>query len=194
MLPVGSIVALAASAGSRPSARTFAADLGLALLLVAAFRVWDDLADRGRDGGTHPERVLVRARSVRPAVLLCVALGAAAAAWIATRDGAALALALLLALGGCAAWWYARRGPRTTFGDHLLLAKYPLFVVIVAGARLAAHPGRVLLAAAVVYLGACVYETWHDRATPAAASRLLVASEALLLVVLLAALSIGGRP
>jgi 4-hydroxybenzoate polyprenyltransferase len=191
MLPLSGVLALAAGGGWR-SAQTLAADAGLALLLVAQFRVWDDLADRERDARAKPHRVLVNAASTAPAVLLCLGLAAAGFAWSAMRDGAATSLTILIALNGVLAVWYARRGARTTAGDHVLLAKYPAIVLVAAGARLAAHPARVLLAAAAVYLGACVYEAWHDRMAQAAGSRMLVASEAILLVITLAALSIGG--
>jgi len=193
MLPLAGVLALAAAGGGWHSARTLAADAGLALLLVAQFRVWDDLADRERDARARPHRVLVCAASVTPAVHLCVGLSAIGLTWTAIRDGGASSLAILVALNVVLAVWYARRGPRTAAGDHVLLAKYPAIVLVTAGARAAANPAGVLLAAAAVYLGACVYEACHDRTGPAPNNRLLVASEALLLVITLAALSIGGR-
>lgn len=192
MLPLSGVLALAASGGAWQSAWSLAADAAFALLLVAQFRVWDDIADRERDASAHPHRTLVKAASVVPAALLSLALATASLTWIALRDGAASSLLLLIALNGALAVWYARRGSRTTAGDHVLLAKYPAIVLVTAGARVAAHPVRILLAAAAVYLGACVYEAWHDGTSPATNNRLLVASEAILLAITLAALSIGG--
>src|SRR5690606_27276920 len=46
-----------------------AARIGLAWLLIATFRLRDDLADRERDAIVHGDRVLVRARSIRPFVI-----------------------------------------------------------------------------------------------------------------------------
>jgi 4-hydroxybenzoate polyprenyltransferase len=193
MLAVAGLLALAASGGEWHSARTLAADAGLALLLVAQFRVWDDLADRERDARTHPHRVLVSAASVMPAVLLCLGLAVVSVTWVAIRGGLSSSVAILLAVNGGLAVLYARRASRTTAGDHVLLAKYPAIVLITAGARVETHSDAVLLAATAVYLGACVYEAWHDRASPATSNRVLVASEAILLVITLVALSIGGR-
>ena len=193
MLPVSAALALAASGGrwDRPDALAMA--FATAWLLVAQFRTWDDLADLPRDRVAHPHRVLVTAASTGPVRRLCIAHAVVNTGWIAARDGFGLTLVLFAALNGALAAWYARRGPRTAGSDHLLLAKYPAIVAIVAGDRAVAHPGRALLAMATVYLAACVYEAWHDRTSPANGSRLLVASEAVLLVIMLAALSIGGR-
>jgi 4-hydroxybenzoate polyprenyltransferase len=161
-------------------------------LLVTQFRLWDDLADRHRDTIDHPERVLVNADSVTPVRIVCAGLAAANVGWVFARDGFGAPLALLIALNSGAALWYARRGVRTTATDHLLLAKYPAIVALVAGTRIAANPARTLLAMVSAYLAACVYEAWHDRTSPAAGHRLLLASEAILLVISLAALSMGG--
>ena len=52
---------IAAAAIVPPASWTsFAIDFAVALLLLAQFRMWDDLADRGRDRIEHPGRVLVR--------------------------------------------------------------------------------------------------------------------------------------
>jgi 4-hydroxybenzoate polyprenyltransferase len=193
MLPVAGLLALAAGGGEWQPGGTFAADAGLALLLVAQFRVWDDLADRERDARAHPHRTLVTAASVMPVVLLCVGLAIVSVTWVAIRDGLTSSVAILFAVNGALAVLYARRRSRTSTADHVLLAKYPAVVLITAGVRVETHSVAVLLAAAAVYLGACLYEAWHDRTSPAMSNRLLVASEALLLVITLVALSIGGR-
>jgi 4-hydroxybenzoate polyprenyltransferase len=193
VLPLVGLLALAATGGEWHSTRMLAADAGLALLLVAQFRVWDDLADRERDARAHPQRVLVKAASVTPVVVFCLGLWIISLTWIAIRDGASSSVVILLVATGALAVLYTRRGPRTTGGDHVLMAKYPAIVLITAGARVETHSVAVLLAAAAVYLGACVYEAWHDRTSPATSNRLLVASEAILLVITLVALSVGGR-
>jgi 4-hydroxybenzoate polyprenyltransferase len=192
VLPLAGALALAARGAAWPELSAFGAAAALAAALLIQFRMWDDLADRDRDALTHPRRALVRATSVAPVVAACVAIAAASIAWVAIYGGMRSAAALVgvnLAL----AVWYTRRGARTAAGDHLLLAKYPAFVLIVAGDSAANRPARVLLAMAAVYFGACVYEAWHDPASPAARHRRLVASEAVLLVVAIAALSFGAR-
>jgi hypothetical protein len=94
------------------------------------------------------------------------------------RDPSGVAVAILLALTGALGAWYARRsvravhavptGPtgRTAAGDHLLLSKYAAMVVIVAGARTARAPVQILGAALAIHLAACLYEAWHDPASP----------------------------
>src|SRR5260221_12747652 len=54
----------------------------IAFLLVLAFRIGDDLADATRDRVSHPDRVLVRAKSRRPFVALLAATSALAIAMI----------------------------------------------------------------------------------------------------------------
>ena len=140
-----------------------------ALLLLLQFRMWDDLADRHRDAVTHPERVLVRASDVTQIIALCCALAVLNVCLAVWRDASGIAVAVLAGLDALfAAWYLARPAGRTVLGDQLLLAKYPAMVAIVGGSRLATSPVPVLAAAAVIYLGACVYEAWHDRSSPLA--------------------------
>ena len=139
-----------------------------ALLLLLQFRLWDDLADRHRDAVTHPQRALVRAVTVTLVIALCgmlAVLNICIAVW---RDASGIAVSVLAALDAIFAAWYLARGRRTAFGDHLLLAKYPAMVAIVAGSRVTTSPLPVLATAAVIYLAACAYEAWHDRSSPIA--------------------------
>lgn len=193
-LPVAAILAFAGSAARWPGLGAFAAATGFALLLVAQFRMWDDLADRDRDAVTKPHRVLQRSGAILPVAIAAVVLGAANCIVVAWRHEALLSVGILLGLNAGMALWYARRGARNAAGDHLLLAKYPVFVVILAGPSIAAAmPARMLLAMATVYLGACVYEAWHDPSSPLARRPALVASETILLVMTVGMLSFGGR-
>ena len=188
--PVAAVLAFAGNDATWPGLGPFLSDAALAFLLLVQFRIWDDVADRGRDALTHPGRVLVRMTSIAPVVYTCVAAAAANTMWVAARSGAGLPLVTFAGLNAVLAAWYVHRGPRSAAGDHLLLAKYPSFVLIVAGGL--DHPPRLLLTMAAVYLGACVYEAVHDPASPAARHGALVASEALLLVVTIVAISVGG--
>lgn len=164
-VPLAMVIAAAAAAGSVELAR-LGFEAAFALLLLAEFRLWDDLADRRADRATHPDRVLVRRASVRRFIALVMALALVNVTIAFVRDGLALSLWTILALHVALALWYARRSGRTLAGDQLLLAKYPAFVVIVAGARTVTDPLTIGLAAGVLYAAVSVYEAWHDPSSP----------------------------
>lgn len=191
--PLAAVLAAAATSGAwRASA--IVVDAAFALSLLAQFRTWDDLADRGHDALVQPDRVIVSGASVTPIVGVCVVLGGVNILLALWRDGWGVAVAVLVALNALLAAWYDRRGGRTAAGDHLLLAKYPAIVAVVAGGRIVAAPLRIGLAAAGVYLAANLYEAFHDTASPAAGLPWLVACEAaLLLVIVIAFAAFGGR-
>jgi 4-hydroxybenzoate polyprenyltransferase len=167
-VPVATAIAAAASAG-RPGALRLAADVGFALLLLAEFRIRDDLADRDNDAISHPQRVMVRAASVTPFQLLAGSLAAANVLICTVRSGAWIAVPALLALHATLAALYSGRTRRTFAGDQLLLAKYPAFVLILAASRVLESPLPIAVAAGLVYAAASLYEAWHDPASPAAA-------------------------
>jgi hypothetical protein len=165
--PLAAGIALAASGGTF-DALSFLADTSFALLLLAEFRLLDDLADRRSDGSTHPERVLVKAPRIRSFVGTCALLAGANLA-ISAVAATTVSLPVLLALHAVLAAWYLTRSRRTIGGDQLLLAKYPAFVVIVAGARVATAPMFLAAGALVVYAAVSLYEAWHDPGSPLAA-------------------------
>lgn len=167
-VPVAAIIAAASRVSTGIEPWTLAEDIGFALLLLLQFRLWDDLADRHTDGIRHPERVLARAPSTRRFVLLCTALAFVTTGLAALRDDTALAVSSLVALQAALGLWYALRSRRSIAGDQLLLAKYPAFVLIVAGGRAAEAPLTTAIAAAAIYAAASIYEAWHDPASPAA--------------------------
>ena len=164
-IPLAVIIAGASSGGAFPSAH-LAVDAAFALLLLAQFRSWDDLADRGRDAVSHSERVLVRAPSIAPIVAWSGALAVLNICLAVQRDASGVAVAVLVALIGALGAWYARRTIRTAVGDHLLLSKYPAMVIVVAGERVLHAPLQILCAALALHLAACLYEVWHDPASP----------------------------
>jgi SAM-dependent methyltransferase len=164
-VPFAIALTIAASAG-RYHAPALLFDAVTMILLLLQFRLWDDLADRSSDVLRHPERVLVRAPSVDPFVRLCAVLAFVNIALSAARDDSGIALLALGALIAALGAWYVRRSRRSLPGDQLLLAKYPAFVVIVAGARLLDAPLLIALSCAAVYLAASAYEAWHDPASP----------------------------
>lgn len=162
-VPVAAALALLArSRGFEPV--SWAAGTLSALLLLAQFRLWDDLADRERDRSTHPDRVLVRAQRAGPFVALCLLL--AAANILSSSYAGKSALALCLLLNCAAAAWYAwRPSRRTATGDLLVLVKYPVFVVLL-GTTPTAPFAEIAFSALAVYAAACAFELWHDASSP----------------------------
>jgi 4-hydroxybenzoate polyprenyltransferase len=167
LAPITALLALASAAAGWPGPAALTAEAGHALLLFVQFRLWDDLADRHRDRERHPGRVLCRAVSPRPVVRACLVLAAVNLSAALLRGGVAFGTlaGLTLALGAL----YRLRGDRTALTDHLLLAKYPAIVLVLAGPRAATAPVSTAGAMALAYLAACAYETWHDPAGPLAA-------------------------
>jgi hypothetical protein len=192
-VPFSVCLALAARAGGGSwSAGAVAIDVGTMTVLVALFRIWDDVSDRAHDRATHPDRVLVRATSIAPfrAAVLTLAVGAAGMLGLAYPHPGGL-LTFLAVTGGMALW-YACRSGRTTVGDHVLLAKYPALVFVLSLARGVDRPALLAGSATVVYLATCLFEVIHDPASPAARNRPLVAIEALLLVLSSTAVVVGA--
>jgi hypothetical protein len=134
-----------------------------AILLLAQFRLWDDLADRERDRREHPERVLSTAE---PWFFVTTALALAGVnLWLAYAGRSTQHLLLVVALNVAAICFYHWRPPlRTAASDALLLLKYPAILVVLPVIRL----DRVELAIAILltYGAAIAYETWHDAASP----------------------------
>ena len=156
------LTAAAAWTAAEPSPAATARTLVLAALLVAQFRLWDDLEDIDRDRIVSPGRVLVRAPAT-PFRRLMALLIAAAALLCVERPPALLAL-LALETGFWVAYRYVRPSvPDETWRYGLLLLKYPLFVVVLSLAAGDAVTRRLSLAAAVAYACALAYELWHTR-------------------------------
>lgn len=192
-VPVAAALAWASRAARWPGAGDLAAGTALSFLLVLQFRMWDDLADRHVDAVRRPDRVLAGAGSPTPVAAAAVAAGLINLTCAAMPGRGPRAALALLGLNAAMALLYRLRSTRTAAGDHLLLAKYPAFVVILAHERtLAASPWRLSLACAAVYLAACLYEAWHDRSAPAARRPALLASEGVLLACAIGLLSLGG--
>jgi 4-hydroxybenzoate polyprenyltransferase len=194
------LLAIAAQSGRARSVAAFPVDVLLAFLLFAQFRILDDVADRSHDARIHPERTLVRATRVQPiaAAGLLLAFGTMAVLLVRSDVGSATTTYLILII--TLSTWYVVRRERTLFGDHLLLAKYPAFVWIIATSRVgstvvnqpATPIAQLALSVLATYLAACVYEALHDDRSPSRARPALVVSEGVLLAATLVALSMRG--
>lgn len=169
-LPVAAALAIAAGVGVEGDPVRMAIDTGCALMLLAQFRLWDDLADLDRDRRDHPDRVLAAATDATPFVATCVWLGILNLLVAAVRGGV-LGACLTASLDAAAAVWYtARPAARTAATDLARLTKYPVFVLLLAGAS-GSPSSSLALSAGAIYLGACVYEIWHDAAGPMRVTR-----------------------
>jgi hypothetical protein len=167
MHAAAAVWAVPASAG----AASVIAALGLAVVLLLQFRLWDDLEDRERDRRLHPKRMLARVNPTpfRWACSLLAIANIALLGLAGSRD-AVLGLTCLDLFFWIA---YGPLRPRLTdrvWRFQILLLKYPVFVGVLAAAL--GTPGRMRLfaAAAAVYLCACAYEALHDRHMPLGAT------------------------
>jgi len=171
-----------------------------ALLLVLAFRVWDDLADRERDATEHPRRVMVTDRRTTPFVALGMALAVAAIEPIVFATDAQRRITALAIAGVCLAIWYnARRSPfASPLGEHVVLIKYPAIAFAVAPGALSFDTRTAALRAAAtlasLYLLLCVYESFDDPALRASARarRIAITELALLVPLIIASASFSG--
>jgi len=164
-IPMAVVIAGVASGGALSPSRV-GLDAAFALLLLAQFRSWDDLAERGRDAGVHPAPGNVRAASIAPMVGFTGALAVLNICLAVQRDASGVAVGVLIALIGAMGAWYSLRTSRTAAGDLLLLSKYPAIAIVVAGERVLNAPVQILGAAVALHLAVCVYEVWHDPASP----------------------------
>jgi len=138
-------------------------------LLVAQLRLWDDLADRSRDGRRFPRRLLVRTvhgQSFVRALLASVVLVSAVLAWRGQLRQLAVYTSLL---GLLALLYHTRPGadlPRP-LRVSLVLAKYPLLVLIAARGELAPRAWSVALG---LYALLVAFEWYDDRELRAGAT------------------------
>jgi hypothetical protein len=167
-VPFAILIAAAgiAAGGSLPTARGAIGGCILAYTLVLVFRIWDDLADVRSDRLHHPGRVLVRASSRIPIVVLAlmIALGDILMMLSQPRPGARIAVfvAISLLLG---LWyhWRAGLGAGPLAGAHVVLLKYPVISLLSCVRWDSLTLYTALPAVGTIYLGVCLYEQIHDR-------------------------------
>jgi 4-hydroxybenzoate polyprenyltransferase len=174
-----------------PGPADYALTAATALLLMLAFRVWDDLEDRSHDVREHPSRVTVVATSVAPLIAFAFVLGMLGALSVALGPRAGPRLgAVAIAVAVLAAWYRTRPvATGAVVNAHVVLLKYPL----VAFAASAASPPAGALAS--LYLVLCAYEIVDDPALRASiVARWVAISECALVSVILATATLfGGR-
>lgn len=153
--PLAVLIAWAACSGEAIEAATLAIRCALAWMLLAQFRLWDDLVDRARDRGAHPERALARRQDVGAMAAACAVLGAANALALGLRLGIA-AVALFAGLSAGLAAWYRCHAERGLLHAHVLLLKYPAFVLMITAPFV--DPWAACAAMAAVYSSMCAFE------------------------------------
>jgi hypothetical protein len=157
------VAALWAS-GIAPTPGTIIQSAVLITLLMLQFRLWDDLEDREHDRTAHPERLVVHV-DAKPFWRAVAGLAALTIALLAARGSeATLAGMALLNVFFCTAYRAIRPSlPDFAWRFHILLLKYPVFVVLIATMNGAAPAGRLTFAAFVIYGCSCAYEALHNR-------------------------------
>ena len=165
-LPLAALIGWAACGSTITSARGPAVVV-LALSLIAQCRLWDDLVDRERDRCVHPSRVLAAAGTIDAYVNAVVVLGAFNAVAVALLRAWPHALGASMLFAALALWyrWHRARG---LVHAHVLLLKYPAFVLLLAESP---FTPKTLAAALVVYAAICAFEILDARLDVAAAGR-----------------------
>ena len=156
---------VATSDGSAASLFAVARSAALALILVLAFRLWDDLEDAEHDRLDHPYRVLPNATRRAPFLLVLGVVSLCSMAGLRSLPVPAVRLtAAVVGAGMLLLWYRGRRLARAdaTLNAHVVLLKYPLIAWLVAPGAHDREWITVLPALAVVYLALCVHEALHD--------------------------------
>lgn len=166
LLPAAIFLTVAAACASTTrDVSGLCSDLLLALLLVAQFRLWDDLCDVGQDRIDHPTRVLCQLTSHHQFWIVHTGLIAVNLTLVMSLGTPDIVLAFLV-LNLFFFVWYA--GVRRFIASRLIscqvvLLKYPVFVLLLCNEIPAFDSWRPWSCAAIVYLCFCVFELLDDR-------------------------------
>lgn len=163
--PIAAAIALPSQFPVFRGAGAFATDACISWLLLAQFRLWDDLVDRERDRKRHPHRVLPRTAHIGGYIVAGAALALINALVLRFRERPEVTLPLLAALTLALAVGYTQPA-RSSGLDLLRLTKYPVFVLLVAMGRPEGATRAAVFAAIVTFVTAFAYEVWHDPETP----------------------------
>lgn len=169
LIPLAALLAFTAwavTASAFWSVSSFLSATVTALLLILAFRVWDDLEDRRRDARKHPNRVMVTDERTKPFVTLALVLGLAGVTMIVLGGNGLVRVAFVAIAVVILAAWYRLRSDNggAVLSGHVVLIKYPAIALALAptlpmsGAQL----WRAVAIVVAVYLSICVYESFDD--------------------------------
>ena len=153
-----------AAPGTERTAASFALCATQALLLVMALRIWDDLQDRARDAGRHPDRITVRAQRVAPLAALAAALAVCGGLSLIFSTAPLARVAIVVAIVvGLVVWYHARPAEPSHLSGVVLLAKYPALAIALAPGLDELAPMRAGAAAIALYAITVTYEYLEDR-------------------------------
>jgi 4-hydroxybenzoate polyprenyltransferase len=126
----------------------------LAALLIAQFRLWDDLADRDFDARHHPQRVLVASVHGQRFSILCAGVALPILGLLLTWREPWLLVAYGLLCVAMAALYRAGPALPRLLRAHLVLLKYPCFIWLAGAPPLAGLP---------LWLALALYEIVSDK-------------------------------
>ena len=132
-----------------------AVDALLGALLIAQFRLWDDLADRNFDARHHPQRVLVASVHGERFGILCAGVALPILALLLTWDEPWRLAAYGALCVAMAALYGAGPALPRLLRAHLVLLKYPCFIWLAASGM--PLPGLPL------WLALAAYEMFSDK-------------------------------
>ena len=140
-------------------------DMLLAALLLAQFRIWDDLADVPIDRRVDPNRTLCTTLHRKAFQLIVIGLAITAAGLlVSTADPAAPGLLGGLTLLMVCWYWFPPRSSWSGLNYHVVLLKYPAFILLIDSRRAPLSGDTTILQTIIgVYLLLCVFEVCHDR-------------------------------
>ncbi len=137
----------------------------LGVVLIVQFRLWDDLADFDKDQREHPMRVLCTTQHRRAFQRLWLLMTAITLLWLAIFGSVKAFIALsLLIIFMAALYAFPQRRAWPLMDYHLVLLKYPTFVLIIVLFTSGTPRTSQIIMACVVYLLLCSYEVFHDPA------------------------------
>lgn len=179
-VPVSLTLVVASVVGSAwPSPLALAARGAAAWLAVLALRLWDDLEDRHRDALDHPERILTTVTETHSLVLSVALLLAVAGLLTVLGGGTGW---VFLGLVGSAYIFYRLRTPTRAGGDFVVLLKYPLLVLALAGAWPPGSLAALALTLAAVGMDEVLQGPRPTRQSVIAGTAALVGSAGLMLM------------
>ena len=139
-----------------------AQSVALAILLIAQFRLLDDLADLEHDRRHHPERVLCRVQTTKAFIYALVVLGLGICALLLLGANALkLTVYALLLISFVVLYANLRENSNRLLRAHVVLIKYPVFLYLCMYAPVDLSWA---LLAAVLYYALCVWEIIDDAA------------------------------
>ena len=165
-IPIALFLATAGLTNHRsPSVLSWCLTWLCAYLFIFQLRVWDDLADLEEDCQREPGRVLCCADSLTPFYWFSLVLGIMILVVLVGGNGAPMTVIAYLIICALAGTWY--RFHRTIGWSnlacaHIVLLKYPLFVLLIGAPYASKSLTHMIIAVIVVYETYIFYEIAHD--------------------------------